>query len=807
MLTERHPEVQALWSQTPSVPLEADRKAADQIVKELTAIVSEGRAKKLNRGIRRTEYSVPETSVPISSWHFTEYMYKRDPCPFPTLARGLFTRPSPDPAFTYDIVARGYDKFFNTGEVPKTKDDWLAAETEGPYELTVKENGCLILVAALDASTLLVTSKHAVGPGKDAQYSHSQVGRRWVTRHLQEIGRTEAELAEFLWGHRSTAVFELCDDEFEEHILEYTDRRRGLYLHGINRNTRDLHTWPSELVTRVADVFGFHRTGYFTESTHTDVKAFADEIRQAQALDGRAVEGFVVRCREKATGQDFMYKIKYDEPYLMYREWREITKRIISRKPFRTQYPLSRAYAQWIRGYLSQDPTRGPGFLRNQGIIAARNAFLTHLKSSGHSLDIDVHPDAPRKTVLIPIATIGCGKTTLATALTHLYPSCGHVQNDNITVKRGGPEAFHQAILNELVHHDVVIADRNNHLAQHREALTREVSSVYPNCRFVALYWNVDQVDGEKVFKATSQRIRQRGENHQSLTPGRTQNFETVMWSFLKGFHPFDNDSGADHLITQAVILDPFAETRTNLGVTVDFLIDKMDFPAVTPKELDHAMEVAFGYHPTVRKEVKGKPMKQAASYFGIKIEEDLGPRLEQALREKRSQSPTAVDTCLEKLADLKKTERLPGQHHLTLIHSLDMKGSPANRELFEAYEKLWAQPSHSITSISVDYVVWNEDLMVCHVSHLQGPNVDSYVVPGHRGLHVTVGTASSSVKPFLASSALVKLKQTHGSLDRYLEQQTSAAPTQSEPVGGGEFKIVRLDPPLNLTGYLFKYL
>ena len=63
-----------------------------------------------------------------------EFKYYDVPSPFPTLARGLFTTwISGEPggsvnenvkkggdAGRYRIVARGYDKFFNIGEVPWT---------------------------------------------------------------------------------------------------------------------------------------------------------------------------------------------------------------------------------------------------------------------------------------------------------------------------------------------------------------------------------------------------------------------------------------------------------------------------------------------------------------------------------------------------------------------------------------------------------------------------------------------------------------------------------------------------------------
>jgi tRNA ligase len=56
----------------------------------------------------------------------SEHIYRRIPCPFPTMARGLFTRENAHPERKlgegrHAIVARGYDKFFNIDELPSTK--------------------------------------------------------------------------------------------------------------------------------------------------------------------------------------------------------------------------------------------------------------------------------------------------------------------------------------------------------------------------------------------------------------------------------------------------------------------------------------------------------------------------------------------------------------------------------------------------------------------------------------------------------------------------------------------------------------
>lgn len=79
-------------------------------------------AQKSPRLVRSTEYEAPADSrIKIRSWKMNEFKYYDIPSPFPTLARGLFTQDvEVERAVKHRIVARGYDKFFNIGEVPWT---------------------------------------------------------------------------------------------------------------------------------------------------------------------------------------------------------------------------------------------------------------------------------------------------------------------------------------------------------------------------------------------------------------------------------------------------------------------------------------------------------------------------------------------------------------------------------------------------------------------------------------------------------------------------------------------------------------
>ncbi|KAG2039360.1 hypothetical protein BDR03DRAFT_860251, partial [Suillus americanus] len=50
-----------------------------------------------------------------------------------------------------------------------------------------------------------------------------------------------------------TVTPQLCDVGFEEHVLPYPAEKSRLYLHGINKTSREFHTMPTETVDAFAE--------------------------------------------------------------------------------------------------------------------------------------------------------------------------------------------------------------------------------------------------------------------------------------------------------------------------------------------------------------------------------------------------------------------------------------------------------------------------------------------------------------------------------------------------------------------------
>lgn len=730
--------------------------------------------KKAGFSVKKNKFSVAASpnGLTVDSWKFQEFEYKKRD--LPTYARGLFTTRTRDNV--PEIAIRGYDKFFNTGEVHETKWENIETQTKGPYELTLKENGCIIFIGGLEDGTLLVCSKHSTGDRKDVQLSHSAAGERWVEKQLKALGKTREDLARELRARNVTAVAELCDDDFEEHILKYGPDKAGLYLHGINVNVSGFMTYPSTLVHQFADDWGFRKVEVIKMETIAEVRSFLGRCAETGAHEGRDVEGFVVRCKRshdpsKVPFHDWFFKYKFEEPYLMYRQWRECTKALIAGKPprFKKHVTITEEYLQFAKKRLVANPQLAKLYNLNHGIIALRNEFLAYKNIQGADAAKfeDIYgtsgTEVERDVVLIPIATIGCGKTTVAVALSKLF-DFGHVQNDNITGSKRPPR-FTKMVLDQLQEHRAVTADRNNAQKHERKQIITDIKIQHGDARLVALNFVHDNVD--EVRKVTHDRVFARGDNHQTIQAATDPDkVRGIMEGFLQRFEPLDSEKAPDDGFDAIIDLDPLVGSRKNLEVVVNELhrlYPKLITALPTAEEMDRAMqETMEEYRPDLRHTIpdrkkpaktnggqqvqpQKKQKKQTLEYMSI----DVPEKNVNALLEKTFESADPARARVYR--ELKGSRRIQPKFHVTLMHRATCREHP---NLWERYGKLQAE-SEAATGVPdfplgecevvLERVVFDDRIMAI-VVRLNDPE-DKWqcvnVVP-----HITLGTRDNTVKP-----------------------------------------------------------
>ncbi|KAL8687244.1 MAG: hypothetical protein Q9218_006527 [Villophora microphyllina] len=769
---------------------------ASQDVKEVSAMVHalEACSKKGKGGGKRAMNSKKTTfdvtgaqGMTVDSWRFQEWDYKRRD--LPTYARGLFTYKRKDGS--PEIATRGYDKFFNVGEVHETRWDNVGERTKGPYELSVKENGCIIFISGLEGDKLLVCSKHSTGARADADLSHAVAGEGWVEKQLARLGKTKTDLAKELRKRNVTAVAELCDDSFEEHVLAYDEKASGLYLHGVNLNLPDFATYPGELVHAFADQWGFKKAEYVIKDDLDTVKSFLDNCATTGSWNGRDTEGFVIRCQRNEHGangnyHDWFFKYKFEEPYLMYRQWREATKAVVAgRAPrFKKHKAITEEYLLYARRQLAKNPKIGQEYNKNHGIIAMRDGFLQERGLKGSDIikqeqsgeDPTTSAGISKNIVLVPVASIGCGKTTLAVALTKLF-EWGHVQNDNITGQKNRPKQFVTQICNTLAGHPCMIADRNNHQKRERRQLIEDVSQIVPDARFIALQYVHDPKPKmlPSIRKVTQQRVLDRGDNHQTIQAGSKSQDDIIgiMEGFLKRFEPLEPSSSPDDGFDEIINLDVAASSRENLETVVNALhaySPQLVHEVPDGADLDNAIEAALNdYQPNIHHDLsfksnKGKENKQKGGaaqpngsakaskppvleYFCVSLPaNDVRNTLDKLFAAQSSENARFY-------RQLQGNRRLQPSSHVTLMHRASANEDP----------DLWSYLSSANASaessdnlgqcrVRLERVVWNGRVMSI-VARL----LDEGWTTSNTVAHVTVGTAAQDIKPKESNALLEK--------------------------------------------------
>jgi tRNA ligase len=460
--------------------------------------------------------------------------------------------------------------------------------------------------------------------------SHSERGEYWLEEHVKKVGKTKEDLAKELFERNLTAVAEvrshllslspvkcadepssqLCDDSFEEHVLAYSSELTGLHLHGLNHNSPILSTLPSSEVSAFAKDRGFIPTTYSTFPSVPAVKTYCDTVQQDGGVEGpdgkiHPVEGFVVRGHRKggAPGEAFFWKVKYDEPYLMYREWRELTRKLLKDLDGvnlnKIKSEESRLYVWWVRREIENDREKFAPWEHGKGIIKTRDEFLAwsktkEAKTAKRELGIQVEMDEEErrnrkfhKTLLVPVAIQGCGSSSssplpLSTVADRLLPqarplsdSSSPTSSDGVTFKAttsfrrsrlltssrrsrnrwrsrtsSSPTSALLSPLSSLLFFftdSSLSLHRNNHTVKHRTDLTSLVASLAPatNVRLVALVWPIDSdtLPRDKFHALCSSRIVDRGDNHQSLRAG--EGHEQAVWQFLGQYNAFDLSGNA----------------------------------------------------------------------------------------------------------------------------------------------------------------------------------------------------------------------------------------------------------------------
>lgn len=308
---------------------------------------------------------VSEAHPHISAFNFSRFAFNNGHFDaLTTRARGLFIDNR-----SGEIIARGYEKFFNIGEPGTPVEDPAAVAEVLTFPVTayVKENGYLGLLGYSAREDELFFASKAVPAGdRNADFADH-------FKHLFESQFDEGmreRLRRTLRDQQMCLAFEVIDPEFDPHIIDYDAPR--LVLLDAFRRSEDLLRLPHETLQRFADRFSLEAKQRLARFPTPE--ALEGWHRQAERNDvlvnGAPIEGVVL---EGADGQSM---VKWKSPYYAFwKQCRSIRDRVLTIRG--TQKPLKRnldrfaglrEFAKWCE--------RMPAEVLSASLPAVRQAYL-----------------------------------------------------------------------------------------------------------------------------------------------------------------------------------------------------------------------------------------------------------------------------------------------------------------------------------------------------------------------------------------------------------------------------------------------
>lgn len=317
--------------------------------------------------MRKNRFIMEKKFGNISSFNFTkEAFFDKVWNKQTVVARGLYINTR-----TMNVVARGFNKFFNINEQPETRLEMLQYTLTFPITCYVKENGYLGLVS-YDEETddLFVTTKS----NPEGEYSV------WLREAINAKMTPDAitKMKEMAKNDKVTFVFENVDMKNDPHIIEYPNSE--LFLLAIIKNDIKFAQYDYDQVVNIGNSLGVKvKTKAYTINSYSEFFDWYNEVTaEGYEFDGRIIEGFVI---EDAAGYMVKVKLAYYNFWKCMRHVAQATLKYgkLNRTGFLTNQLSNNFYAFCQKLYNSYDQEQRDLIPRD--IVSLRNMFYAEAKS------------------------------------------------------------------------------------------------------------------------------------------------------------------------------------------------------------------------------------------------------------------------------------------------------------------------------------------------------------------------------------------------------------------------------------------
>jgi tRNA ligase len=234
-----------------------------------------------------------------------------------------------------------------------------------------------------------------------------------------------------------------------------------------------------------------------------------------------------------------------------------------------------------------------------------------------------------------------------------------------------------------------------------------------------------------------------RGENHQSLTPKRTENYKRVIMDFIFRRDAIETSIEGDDLIDNVISIDIFKTVEQNIWSIFKELLPLISKPEPSQEAVTEAINQAVSAKVETIKEIKSAPWR----FIGVAVSGNVKEKLQEAFA--KNTPPEEIKNMFE---ELDSKSRIPAGHHVTLIHLSHKK---AHLDSWNTLRQRTLKALDLNVTFTVTQVWSTPDVMFLPVNTIS----PAIACPNHDILHITVGTSSEEVKAKLSGDILEKVK------------------------------------------------
>jgi tRNA ligase len=307
-------------------------------------------------------------------------------------------------------------------------------------------------------------------------------------------------------------------------------------------------------------------------------------------------------------------------------------------------------------------------------------------------------------------------------------------------------------------------------------ALRQLLPNANPPIRLIALHWLTPDVSKAEFHRICATRITARGDNHQTLRASEdaASAHEEILWRFIS-----TSEDLAEAEVDEIIEMDIRDDTEAAVRRAVSGLCKTLGLERPSEDAIRDAINVSQGYTvPSTSKRAMNLPASSKARdnrkgnprYFGITPSANAEWQLNTIINSELSglSDNDEHSQLLQLWKTLTDDQRVTEHPHITLVHQASLKSGSE-----KGAKRLWEACSESNRDVSVKFrlshLIYNSRIMAlvaepASFSESSSPQFSEILKAMDPStlerLHITVGTANSSVKPVEAGELVLKWRQ-----------------------------------------------